>query len=91
MWVKCYRIGLPLFLSETNNPAEIIHKQTKAFGKKSNGMAKCIKDNLGYFAYSKSDIGQKSFLSRTKTVCTQSTGSIERDSVTTFHRLIISF
>ena len=67
MWVKCYRIGLPLFLSETNNPAEIFHKQTKAFGKKSNGMVKFIKDNLGYFAYSKSDIGQKSFLFRTKT------------------------
>ena len=62
MWVKCYRIGLPLFLSETNNPAEIIHKQTKAFGKKSNGMAKCILPILSRILAKKFSLSNKNCL-----------------------------
>jgi hypothetical protein len=84
MWVKFHRLGLPTFLSETNNPVEIIHKQTKVFGKKNNGFAKCIKDNISYITYSKQCMSRMNFLARSKSYATQTTGSVDRDKVKFF-------
>jgi hypothetical protein len=80
-WVKFHRLGLPTYLSETNNPVEIINKQLKSFCNKKYPIDKALLEMLSYINYSYSSQRSINFYERTKKVSCQSTGSLVTDKI----------